>query len=148
MNVFEVLKQDHQKAREIFGKIAETSNGATKTREDLFNKLKTELLAHAHAEEKHFYPMLKNKEAVGDLVKEGIHEHHDVERKLKSLEGKPTNNDEWLKSVEQLKEAVEHHVKEEEQEIFPKAQRILEARQVDDLGDRIKQAEAQEKKSL
>lgn len=148
MNVFEVLKQDHQKAREIFGKIAETSNGAKKTREDLFQKLKSELLAHAHAEEKHFYAMLKNKEQVAELIKEGMHEHDEVEKKLKSLERMAIDSDEWLKTVEELKGAVEHHVEEEEQEIFPKAERILEAKQVDDLGDRIKEAEAKEKKSL
>jgi hemerythrin superfamily protein len=148
MNVFEVLKQDHQKAREIFSKIAATSNGAKKTREQLFQQLKRELLAHAHAEEKHFYPMLKNKEQVGDMIKEGISEHHEVEKKLKDIEKMSMETDEWLSSLKELQESVEHHVEEEEGEIFPKAQKILEAKQVDELGDKVKEYEAQERKAL
>lgn len=140
MDVFEVLKKDHEEARQIFGKIQSLPAGARKTREDLFQKLKEELLRHAKAEEKIFYPKLRDEKPTHDLIEEAYSEHHQVEKMLKEIETMPVGGDDWMKAVMTLKEKVEHHVREEENDIFPKARKMLKENQVSQLGDEVQRA--------
>jgi len=141
MNVFEVLKQDHQKARTLFSKLEETSSGAKVTREKLFNQLKDSLLMHAKAEEKLFYPKI-NKDPAKDQVKEAYDEHHEVEALLKKMGKMAVDSDQWMEQLHQLKDMVEHHVKEEEEEIFKQAQKMLGAEQIEKIGDDVKKFES------
>jgi len=140
-DVFEVLKHDHQEARDLFAKLEGTSNGAKKTREKLFQQLKDELTRHAKAEEKVFYPALKDKDGQAhEQVEEGIHEHHEVVSLLKKIEKMDVDSDDWLSAVRDLKDKVEHHVQEEENEVFPKARQLLDAEMLGQLGERIEKA--------
>lgn len=140
MHVFEVLKKDHQTARELFSKIEGTSQGARKTREDLFQKLRQELIAHTKAEESVFYPELKKKQEARGIIEEGINEHHQVDSLLDKLDGLDVASEEWLDGVRDLKAKVEHHVEEEESEIFEKAKSLLPEDQLEQMGSEIEKA--------
>lgn len=146
MDVFEVLKKDHQEAREMFKKIEGLSAGAKKTREDVYGKLKQELLRHALAEEKAFYPQFRQQRETHDLVEEGYSEHDHVKKMLKKIDAMPVDSDDWMDAIRDLKEAVEHHVKEEENELFPKIRKMIEKDRAEELAEQVQQAKKQEAK--
>ncbi|HSW51129.1 MAG TPA: hemerythrin domain-containing protein [Bryobacteraceae bacterium] len=144
MNVLEMLRFDHQSVDKIFHSIMLTSSSDKAKREELFGALKEALIKHAHAEEKVFYPPLREKQQAHDIIEEGIHEHHSVEDQLQKMSSIPADSDDWLDAVQHLKDSVQHHVQEEENEIFPKAEQLLGSQRLDQMGDEVEQAKQQE----
>lgn len=144
MNVLELLRVDHQSVNTIFQSIMLTSSADKAKREELFGTLKEALIKHAHAEEKVFYPPLREQQQSHDIVEEGLHEHHSVEDQIQKMSAIPADSDDWIDAIQHLKECVQHHVKEEETEIFPKAEQLLGRQRLDEMGDEVQQAKAQE----
>lgn len=140
MNPFELLKQDHKKVAGILEQLSGTTERALKTRDELFSKLNTELDLHARIEEKVLYPALKELEETRDIANEAIEEHRVVKRLLKELGVAQKGTEQWTAKLTVLKENVEHHVEEEEGEMFMKAQKALRQEQIDDLGNRLADA--------
>lgn len=137
MNAFELLKQDHKKVSDIFEKLEPTTERAIKTREELFAKLKTELDIHARVEESLLYPALEEAGETRDLTLEAYEEHRLVKRLLTELEAMPKDSEQWTAKLTVLKENVEHHVEEEEGELFKKARKVLSKEQLEELGGRM-----------
>lgn len=126
-HVTEKLHQDHEKVEQMFKKLQQTSNGAEKTRQKLCQQLATELRAHMEFEEKVFYPALRQaSDGAGDKVKHAFHEHNEAKQMLEQLEQCDPKSDEFLDIATQLQEAIEHHVREEEDSIFDLAQDRIE----------------------
>lgn len=144
MDVFKLLEKDHEKVKGLFKKLADTSDGAQKTRDSLFKELATELTVHAKVEETIVYPRLKEIDELSDQVEEGIDEHHEAEALLEELAGMDTTDKEWSAKLKELQEAVEHHVKEEEQELFPEARDFID----DDEAMELAKTVEQEKKEM
>ena len=140
MNAFTLLKEDHERVAAIFEKLEPTTERAIKTREELFARLKTELEAHTQLEEQIFYPALKEEEETRDITLEGIEEHRVVKALLKEMEGMQVDSEQWTAKLAVLKENVEHHVEEEEGEMFPKARKALPKEKLEALGGRIEAA--------
>lgn len=147
MDAITLLKADHEKVSGIFDQLEETTERAEKTREELFTKLKQELDLHAHVEEKIFYPALKESEETRDITMEGIQEHHVVKVLLRELDAMEVSSETWTAKLKVLKENVEHHVEEEEGEMFPKARNVLSTDQLEELGTLIEE-EKREQKTL
>jgi len=144
MNAFQLLKEDHQKVSGIFEKLEPTTERAVKTREEMFTKLKEELDIHAHVEETIFYPALKQALEEKQIVTHAYHEHQEVKDLLKQLEATPVDSEQWQATLLQLKESVEHHVEEEEGNMFKQAREALTEEQARELGERM----AEEKKTM
>jgi iron-sulfur cluster repair protein YtfE (RIC family) len=140
MNAFELLKQDHEKVSGIFEKLEPTTERALKTREELFTQLKTELDIHAEVEEQIFYPAIKEAEETRDITLEAFEEHAVVKTLLAELEAEAKDTEEWKAKLTVLKENVEHHVEEEEGEMFPKAKKVLSKEQIEELGTEMQEA--------
>src|SRR5690349_9507972 len=134
MDPFELLKTDHKKVAELFD-LLETAGGKRKL--DVFKRIKTELEVHTHIEETIFYPALEKPEETHDLTLEAYEEHKVVKDLLAELSGARTANDEWQAKAKVLRENVEHHVDEEENELFDKADDALSSDELDALGDRM-----------
>lgn len=130
-HITEKLHQDHQKVEKLFQKLKDTSDGAEKTRQDLCKKLKDELLAHAEFEEAVFYPAVRER-AEAD-ISEAIEEHKEVETMLQEIEQMEPTSEEFMEKIQQLEEAVKHHVEEEENEIFPIAKDIIEKQEGEEM---------------
>lgn len=145
MNAFELLKQDHKKVAGIFEKLEPTTERALKTREELFTQLKQELDVHAAIEEQIFYPAIKDADETHDITLEAFEEHAVVKTLLSELEADPKETEEWKAKLTVLKENVEHHVEEEETEMFPKAKKVLSEEQIEQLGTRMEAAKQQTK---
>jgi hemerythrin superfamily protein len=137
MNAFELLKADHEKVSGIFERIDDAGDGDTGVRRSLFAQVKSELEAHAHIEETIFYPALRQEAETQEIVLEAIEEHQEVKDLLAEIEGIPVDSDDWSDKVTELKEAVEHHVGEEEGEMFDKARDVLSQQQIEELGNRM-----------
>ncbi len=145
MDAIELLKQDHEKVSGIFEKLEPTTEQAVKTREELFAKLKNELDVHARIEEQIFYPAIKEAEETHDITLEAYEEHHVVKQLLAELEALPVTDESWGAKLKVLQENVEHHVEEEEGEMFKGARKVLSQEQIDELGARMEAAKKQEK---
>jgi iron-sulfur cluster repair protein YtfE (RIC family) len=148
MNAFELLKADHKKVAGIFEELEPTTNRATKTREELFTRLKNELDVHTQIEEQILYPALKDAEETHDITLEAYEEHHVVKQILSELESMPVDTDEWSAKLKVLQENVEHHVEEEEGDMFKKAKDVLSPEQIDALGTRLEAAKQEKQKTL
>jgi iron-sulfur cluster repair protein YtfE (RIC family) len=144
MNAFELLKQDHKKVAGIFEKLEPTTERAEKTREELFTQLKQELTVHTTIEEQIFYPAIKDADETHEITLEAFEEHAVVKQLLSELEADPKDTEEWKAKLTVLKENVEHHVEEEETEMFPKAKKVLSAEQIEELGTRMEAAKQQQ----
>ena len=137
MNVFDILKEDHKKVAGIFEKLEPTTERAVKTREDLFARLKTELDVHALVEEKVLYPALEQIEETRDMALEGFEEHRIVKQLLAEMDDMSKDSEEWTAKLTVLKENVEHHVEEEENEMFKKARAALNKELIEELTRRV-----------
>ena len=131
MDAFELLKKDHKKVSQLFKEI-EAASGQRK--KEIFARLKTELDVHANVEERIFYPALENKEEARDITLEAYEEHKVVKDLLGELESSNAPEDEWDAKLTVLKENVEHHVEEEEGELFSKARQALSKQEIEELG--------------
>lgn len=137
MSIYNELKNDHQKAKDILSRLADLSPRASASRKRLFEELKAMLTAHSRAEEKVFYDAIKGAKPTKDDALEGYEEHHLVDVLLREMSRLSPGDDQWKAKLTVLKENVEHHVKEEEDEIFDKAQEVLSADEADELGRRF-----------
>ena len=142
MNVFALLKADHEKVAGIMEEIDGTTERAVKGRDELFTRLKTELDLHAAIEEEIVYPALEEGEA-REITLEAYEEHRLVKQLLSELEAQPKDTEEWTAKFTVLKENVEHHVEEEEGEMFKKARQALSEEEIAALGERVQEAKQQ-----
>jgi hemerythrin-like domain-containing protein len=145
MDAFELLKNDHAKVSTLFDRI-EPATDAT-TRQQLFAQLKQELDLHAHIEETVLYPALKGIAETRDITEEGYEEHQEVKDLLAELEETPADSEEWSDMIIELRENVEHHVEEEEGEMFTKAREVLSEQQINDIGARLSAEKQKQQKA-
>ena len=145
MDAFELLKNDHAKVSSLFDKI-EPATDAT-TRQQLFAQLKQELDIHAHVEETILYPALKAAAETRDITEEAYEEHQEVKDLLAELEATPADSEEWSDMITELRENVEHHVEEEEGEMFMKAREVLSEQQLNEIAARMSAEKQQQQKA-
>lgn len=114
----DLLKEDHRRVDRLFKKVKDTPKGEHPA---LFKQIKAELDVHAHIEEVVFYPVLEAKgdKELKDITREGIEEHRQAKMFLKELDGMSAGNKQFEAKLKVLMEDIEHHVKEEEDEMFP-----------------------------
>lgn len=132
MNVFDLLKKDHRKVEDLFKKI-EKAEDNTKEKTALFKELKNELAIHMEFEEKNLYTAIKECDKTHDLTMESFEEHHVAKFLIKEIEQLSADKDEWIAKVTVLQENIEHHVEEEEGELFPKAKKVLSKEKIEAL---------------
>ena len=98
-----------------------------KTREELFTKLKQELVVHEAIEEEIFYPALKEHPKTKEIALEGYEEHHVVDTVMAEIEGAArTTTRQWGAKFTVMKENLEHHIEEEEGEMFKQAHQVFD----------------------
>ncbi|HKP87746.1 MAG TPA: hemerythrin domain-containing protein [Blastocatellia bacterium] len=145
MDIFGMLKEDHKKVSGIFEKLEPTTERAVKTREELFARLKIELDVHALVEEKILYPALEQIEETRDIALEAIEEHRIVKELLADMDNMSKESEQWTAKLTVLKENVEHHVEEEEGEMFKKARSVLNDELIEEL---TRRAQAEKTKQM
>jgi hypothetical protein len=124
LNIFEALRESHERQRMLYRQLVETS-GDTPERQEIFDELKTELSAHELAEERHFYIPLMSHDAGVDLSRHAISEHHALDELVESLEEADPSTPVWLPLAKKLADKIEHHLQEEEHRFFQMAGKLL-----------------------
>ncbi len=137
MNIFEALREDHEIQRELIKKLVDTS-GDTEHRKNLFESLKKELAIHADAEERHFYVPLIDADLTQEKARHSIAEHHEMDELVEQLEETDMSSSAWLTTMKELAHKVEHHLDEEEQEVFQMAGKALTEKEKSHLADTYK----------
>jgi hypothetical protein len=117
--------------------IAATTERAVKTREEAFGKIHAALAVHEAIEEEIFYPALKEHPKSRDVALEGYEEHHVVDTIMGELLGLPVDDERWTAKFAVMKENLEHHIEEEEGEMFAAARRVLDEAELKELGARM-----------
>ena len=130
--VFEALRADHDRQRELVDQLVETE-GASDERSELFDELKTELAAHADAEERFFYIPMMEFDLTQEKARHSVAEHHELDELVESLEETDMSSSSWLSTAKDLRERLTHHLDEEEQEVFQMAGKVLTETQKTDL---------------
>ena len=141
-NAIELLKADHDKVRKLLGQLTETSSGSVKTREKLLEQIEKELTVHTQLEEEIFYPAFKDTDGQKnkEMYFESKEEHRAVEALvLPDLKNTKPDSNEFSGRAKVLKELVEHHAKEEEQNMFPQAKKCFSEAELKELGEKIEQ---------
>lgn len=143
MDAFAVLKADHEKVAGILETLEESTERAIKTRDQEFGRLKSELDLHAMIEEEILYPALEESEETREITLEAYEEHRVVKQLLAELEAEPKDTEQWTAKFSVLKENIEHHVEEEEGEMFTKARKALTKEEIERLGEELQEAKRQ-----
>ena len=136
MDALDLIKQDHKRLRKL---LDETLNAEGAEREERLDHLRTELVAHERMEEEVLYPRLRDEKKAHETVLEGYEEHHVADVLLDELLDVPPETDLWKAKLKVLKENVEHHMDEEEDELFKGARAVLDREELNRLGERMAQ---------
>ena len=137
MDAIALLKADHDKVKKLLTELESTTERGVKTRSELFATIKGELTLHEIIEEEIFYPELKAHPKAKDIVLEGYEEHHVVDLLMGELEALDVADETWGAKAIVMKENIEHHIEEEEGEMFPKARDVFDKAELNDLGSRM-----------
>jgi hemerythrin-like domain-containing protein len=138
MNAIEILMQDHKEAADLMDQL-ETADKGDRSAKNIFLQLKEALTLHTQIEERIFYPELKNHEETRDMIPEAFEEHQEVKDMLEEMTRLNAGDDEFMDKFTELRDSVEHHVEEEESEMFPKAEQALGQSRLQEIGRQIQQ---------
>ena len=131
-NIFETLRESHEKQRILMDALLNTSGDST-TRRDLYSQLKEELELHAVAEERCFYAPLIKEDKTVELSRHGIAEHHEIDKIIAQLDNTDFSSTGWLTVMQSLQHKVTHHLAEEEHRFFQMAGKIFTPKQKQSL---------------
>jgi len=141
MNALELLKEDHQKVKELFEQAEQAED--QKAKRKLFDEIQSELETHARIEETVFYPAMEKHEELKDMVLESIEEHKQIKTLLREIDNLKSDSEKFEPKLSVLMENVEHHAEEEEEgKMFPKIREILSEKDLDSLGEELEAAKS------
>jgi hemerythrin superfamily protein len=132
-NVIDVLKQEHDEIRQLLSKAQKDPQQ--------FAQLADEVSRHSHAEEEAFYQPLKDEKSLHEMILEGYEEHHVVEMVVQEMQDQKVGSDVWQAKFEVMTENLEHHLEEEEKELFPAAQKIVKGQRSEEMAQAYERAE-------
>jgi len=134
-NILELLKKDHRRIQTLCARVKSESKKSTRTAANTFRELAELVDKHSHAEENALYDRLKKGPSkTKALAFEGYEEHHVADVLIKELKELHASKDRWMAKFEVLKEALEHHIEEEESEMFAKARTFLSKSELEMAG--------------
>ena len=123
MDAIKMLKKQHREVESLFKELEKAKTAAA--RRKTFDQIADALAIHATIEEQHFYPAAKRKQTEPMLL-ESVEEHLEMKRVIADLLKLSPSDPTFMAKVTVLKEDVQHHVEEEEAELFPKVEKLLD----------------------
>lgn len=138
LNALDMLKIDHLRARTLFLQLRLARNSAQ--RAQTYTRLSQLLKTHMRIEEEVFYPACEKVVSLKDLALEAREEHEQVKLLVEDLDGLSIDNESWKPKFTVLFETIEHHVRSEENEMFPKVSRHFDSEKLLELGGELERA--------
>lgn len=151
MNAIDLLKDDHKRVKAILEELSESTERGIKKRTELLAKLEREITLHTQLEEEILYPAFKSEGGKEEDVMyfEAKEEHRTVDSLvLPDLKETAPGTPEFSGRVKVVKELLEHHIEEEEKEMFPQARKLLGNSKLEELGAQMEAMKAEYKKAF
>lgn len=123
--IYDAIRKDHDRHRELLATLADTE-GDSETRGKAWKEFYYDVKSHAAAEEETFYAKLMEKTDGQDDARHSVSEHKELDDIMEELNGMDFDNPGWLTRFKTLKHDYEHHMEEEEEDIFPKAREVVD----------------------
>jgi hemerythrin-like domain-containing protein len=136
-DAIDILEREHRRFEDLLKQGEDSTERARATRRELLTTLTTELNAHELMEEKVLYPALQAHPQAREIVLEGFEEHHVADLIVNELKDVATNDEAWGAKFKVLKENIEHHIQEEEGNMFRLARGIFSREELRVLGARM-----------
>ena len=130
-NIFDAIKADHDTHRKLLNSIKESKIQA---RGALWKRFYEDVKSHAAAEEETFYSKLISKTWGQDAARHSVHEHQELDDLLEELNVIDMSSDLWMKTFDKLKHDYEHHMDEEENDVFSRARETISSDEIDGAG--------------
>ena len=143
MNATELLKEDHDRVKDLFDEFRDCGDGDRQKKQQLFRQIADALEVHAEIEERIFYPAVRSihTEDAEEITLEAFEEHKIVKALIGQIESLPKGDERKNAKMKVLMESVEHHIEEEEDEMFGEADELGDER-LDELGEQMQSLKA------
>ncbi|MDC0714108.1 hemerythrin domain-containing protein [Stigmatella sp. ncwal1] len=138
MNAIDLLEDQHEEVKKLFKQYENLKDGADAERRKIFEKIADRLAAHASIEELYFYPSVKAARTE-DKLYEAVEEHLAAKRIIADLLQMEPDDESFDAKMKVLRESIDHHVEEEEEDLFPKVRKLLNDEQLLVLGIQMKE---------
>ena len=135
-DIYAAIKADHDTHRELLAKIAETS-GDSGERQEAWRTFYREVKSHAAAEEETFYSKLISKTWGQDAARHSVQEHAEMDDLLEEANEAEIDSPAWQETFKQLRHDYEHHIDEEEDEVFARAREVIPEAEIEGYGERF-----------
>jgi hemerythrin superfamily protein len=140
MNAVDMLESQHREMEELFAKLEKADRSDRKQK--LFAQIADKLAVHASIEEQEFYPAVKAKRTE-DILLESLEEHLGIKRVIADLMDTDADDETFGAKLKVLQEQVEHHVEEEETDLFPKVSKLFDGEQLEAIGQEMSAEQAE-----
>lgn len=138
MDIFKALKEDHEVQRTLIDQLCKTE-GSSDGRQELFERVKVLVSHHAVSEERHFYIPLMKDDLTQEKARHSVAEHHEMDEMMEELTETDMSSPHWLAVAKKLQDQLHHHLDEEEDEVFPLADKVLSQNQKTTLASRYRE---------
>jgi len=132
MDILDFIKKDHRQIDTLFSEIEATDD--TQKLYHCFNQLYEEINLHAEVESQTFYPAIRECTDSDGLVNEAQKEHDQAKQLLEEIEFLSPTSEEFKAKIRELKQVIQHHVQEEENEIFSQVRQYMNEEKRAQLG--------------
>jgi hemerythrin superfamily protein len=143
-SIYSTLKKEHKEVKEMFEQILDDKKPSM----TIFNQIMDALQPHMSGEEKYFYPAIKAgdpKEENAFIVNEGFEEHKWAKMLAAEICKMEENNEMWLPKVKVLGDMIDHHIEEEEGQVFKAAKKVLSKDQEEEILNKFEQEKKMQK---
>ncbi len=136
--VLDFIKDDHDRMRSLIRKFRDNLDAKPEKRSALLRRIRDEVVPHARAEEDVVYNNMRKVDAPTDWVYHGFLEHAETEAQLHALEAMEAIHVEWRKLAEKFCDDLEHHIREEEEELFPQVRAAFSHAELEGMADKFR----------
>ena len=139
----QLIQTSPAKAKELFAKLADTSENAVKTRDRLFSELKDELELQAELQEQHLFPVLKKHKETKGLVTDALNDNRQTRKLMVELEQIPKDSEEFGAKVAEIQKVFQQHVRDEKKEFLPAVVKALTDEEASTVVEKIEDEKAE-----
>lgn len=142
-DIYAAIKADHDEHRRLMDQIGDTS-GASEARQEAWDAFYQDVKSHAAAEEETFYSKLISKTWGQDAARHSVHEHQQLDDLMEELREMDMSSPAWLTKFKELRHEYDHHMEEEEDEVFARAREVIAEDEIEGYGTRFKERKREE----
>lgn len=132
-----MLKDEHKEVKALFKRFDELKESPGRALEQVVEQVFRELVIHTKIEEEIFYPLAKRTLEEDNLIYEANEEHHVVDLLMEEISSLSSSDEAYVAKFVVLKENVEHHIEEEESDLFPKVREALGRNELQEAGEKM-----------